>query len=147
MGIGAELRAGLAAAAPFLLSHHVPAERHRCYAPVVFGRRVHVCARCSGVYPGIAAGLVVPAIGPAVLVDLRLVAVLPLPALLDWAVTTFTPRRGTNGVRTLTGLLLGYGYGLGLTVLVSGPRLPVLSIGAVYAVVAGVLVSRSETVA
>jgi uncharacterized membrane protein len=147
MGIGAELRAALAAAAPYMLSHHVPAQRHRCYAPVIFGRRVRLCARCSGVYPGIAAGLVSAVVGPAVLVDLRLVAVLPLPALVDWAVTSFTPRRGTNSVRTLTGLLLGYGYGLGLTVLVSGPRLPVLGIGVGYAVVAGLLVSCSETVA
>lgn len=147
MGLGTELRAGLAAAVPFLLSHHVPADWDRCYAPVVFGQRVHVCARCSGVYPGIVAGLIVSALGPAVLTDLVLVAVLPLPALVDWTVATFTTRRGTNSVRTYTGLLLGYGYGLGLTILLSGPRLPVLGIGAVYAVAAGFLVSRSETVA
>ena len=145
MDLGAELRKGLAATAPFLLSHHVPAERYRCYAPAVFGRRVHLCARCSGVHPGIAAGLLAAAFGPAFLADLRLVAVLPLPALVDWAVTTFTRRRGSNAVRTLTGALLGYGYGLGLAALVSGPRGPVLAVGAVYAAAAGVLVPLSDT--
>ncbi len=144
MGIGTELRAGLGAAAPYLLSHHAPAEHDRCYAPAVFGRRVHVCARCSGVYPGIAAGLLFPATGSGVVV---LVALLPLPALVDWTVTAFTRRRGHNAVRTLTGVLLGYGYGLGLTALVSGPRLAVLGTGVGYALVAGFLVSRSETVA
>ena len=146
MGIGTELRKGLAAAAPFLLSHHAPAERDRCWCPVIFGRRVHVCARCSGICPGIVAGVVAAAVGPGVLVDPRLVALLPLPALVDWTLTTFTERRGTNSLRTLTGLLLGFGYGLGLTVLVSGPAVPVLVVGAVYGVAAAVLVSLSETV-
>jgi len=146
MGLTTEIRQGLAATAPFLLSHHVPPEHDRCYAPVVLGRRVYLCARCSGVYPGIVAGVVVPTVGPGVPWTALLVALFPLPALLDWTLTAFTDRRGTNGVRTLTGVLLGFGYGLGLTALVSGPRVVVLVIGAIYAVATGVLVSLSETV-
>ena len=52
-----EFREGVAETRRYLLSHHEPEEFDRCYAPSVRGRRVHLCARCCGVYPGIAAGL------------------------------------------------------------------------------------------
>ena len=49
-----------------------------------------------------------PDLGPWV------VALAPVPAMVDWAVTTLGDRRGTNAGRTLTGGLLGVGYGVGL---------------------------------
>lgn len=135
----AELREGLAETRRYLFSHHVPEERYRCYAPVVFGRRVHLCARCSGVYPGIVAGLLAPLVAPAPFTTLLVAAVLPLPALVDWALTSLTGRRGYNAVRTATGALLGYGYGLGLRHLLAGDW-TVLIVGVGYAVAAGLLV-------
>ena len=137
----AALREGLAEARPYLLSHHEPAEYHRCYSPVVAGRRVHVCARCLGVYPGIVAGLFTLALGGPV--SVVLVALTGLPALLDWTLTTFTDRSGYNVVRTATGALLGWGYGVGLTLLLFHGRLAIVAIGLVYALVAGVLLARS----
>lgn len=132
-----EFGAGLAATRKYLLSHHPVHERHRCYAPTIFGRQVHLCARCTGIYPGIALGLLGGLIEPTALPDLLLIAVLPLGALLDWAATAFTPRRGSNLVRTTTGVLLGVAYGLGLVALFLEGELVVFAIGLGYALVAG----------
>ncbi|WP_276273148.1 DUF2085 domain-containing protein [Haloarcula litorea] len=107
-----ELRRGLAATAPYLLSHHTPAEYHRCHRLSVAGRTVRLCARCSGVYPGIALGVTAFLLGVGRGAWFPLVAVGPLPALVDWTATTFTDRRGHNAVRTATGLLLGAAYGV-----------------------------------
>ncbi|GAB3676335.1 hypothetical protein GCM10028856_34330 [Halopiger thermotolerans] len=76
-------------------------------------------------------------------VPLALVAVLPLPALCDWALTTFRPARGYNPVRTATGALLGCGYGLGLALLLLEGRPVVLAIGVGYAALAGALLARA----
>lgn len=141
----AELRDGLAETRRFVLSHHRPSEYDRCYSPRVAGRRVRVCARCLGVYPGIATGILTALFllddTPVALV--ALVALLPLPALCDWALTTFRPARGYNVVRTITGALLGCGYGLGLVLLLIDGRLCVLATGVGYAVLAGVLLARA----
>lgn len=136
-----EVRTALAATRPYVLSHHEPAEWDRCYAPTVGGRRVRLCARCLGIYPGIAAGLLASLVGSSLPTGIAVVAFLPLPALVDWAVTAFTPRRGWNPVRTATGLALGYAYGVGLGSLFLAGDLRVLAIGAVYATVVGVLLS------
>ena len=136
-----EFREGAAETRRYLLSHHEPDEFGRCYAPSVRGRRVHLCARCCGVYPGIAAGLLAVAVGPPALTGVGLVALLPLAALVEWSVTAFTAREGTNPGRTATGALLGYGYGLGLRLLVGGD-LRVLAVGAVYGLAALGLLAR-----
>jgi hypothetical protein len=39
--------------------------------------------------------------------NLSLAFLVPLPALLDWARGRFNPRSGSNGLRFLTGVLLG----------------------------------------
>lgn len=140
-----ELRAGLHETRRYLLAHHEPSEWYRCYAPTVFGQRLHICARCVGIYPGIAAGLVAYAFGPVWLLDVAFVALLPLPALGDWVLTSFTDRRGYNPVRTITGGLLGYGYGLGLLLFFLGGDMRVLVIGIVYAVLAGVLLAVQQS--
>jgi len=144
MGIDrAELRKGLARTRRYLLAHHPPSGFHRCYAPVVAGRRVRLCARCLGVYPGIVAGVLVSLLAPweSPVVP---VAVLPLPALVDWSLTTFRDWEGSNPVRTATGVLLGCGYGLGLPALFSESAVGVLAVGVGYALLAGVLLSLSR---
>ena len=135
----AELSAALAATRRYLLSHHEPGASHRCHAPVVFGRRVRLCARCSGIYPGIVVGLAAFLLGPARLSGLAVVAALPLPALVDWTATAFTPRRGSNWVRTATGAALGYGYGAGLGRLFLAGDRRVLAVGVAYGAAAAVL--------
>lgn len=143
MTLRTELRKALAEARPYLLSHHVLGRRYRCYSLSVFGRRVHLCARCSGVYPGILAGLLAHLGGPSAVTGLAVIALVPMPALVDWAMTTFTDRRGSNVVRTATGVALGYGYGLGLGRLLDGDW-RVLAVGLAYALIAGLLVAAER---
>jgi uncharacterized membrane protein len=130
-----QLRKGIADTVPFLLSHHTPSRRDRCHRVVLFGRAVHLCSRCSGIYPGILAGLLFP-LQPT---SLRLIAVLPLPALVEWSITSSRSRRGSNAVRTATGLLLGYGYGLGVIRILVGRDPSVVAVGAAYGFVAAAL--------
>lgn len=136
-----EVRKGLAESQQYLLSHHEPRDYHRCYAPQIRGRTVRLCARCSGVYPGIALGLGLFVTSLLGAVHFLLVAFLPLPALVDWTVTHFGTTEGWNAVRTLTGFLLGVGYGLGLGHLLLGGDLFVLAIGAGYGLLAGSLLA------
>lgn len=131
-----ELRRGLAATLPYLLSHHTPAERHRCHRLSVGGRTLHLCARCSGIYPGIALGVGVFLLGVGRGAWLPVVAFGPLPALVDWAVTTVTERRGTNAVRTATGGLLGVAYGLALPWVLTTWRPALLAIAVGYGALA-----------
>lgn len=132
-----EIRRGLAAARPFLLSHHDPTEWNRCYSLTLSGWHVRLCGRCSGIYPGILLGLfALTAPGP-----LLLVALLPLPALVDWTVTAFTRADGYNAVRTATGAVLGVGYALGLRRLFLQGDGRVLAVGAGYALLAAVLLA------
>ncbi len=128
-----ELRRGLAATAPYLLSHHAAAERHRCHRLTVGGRTLYLCARCSGVYPGIALGLAAFLLGVGRGAWLPVVALFPLPALADWAVTTLGERRGTNARRTATGALLGVAYGLALPWFLTTRRPLLLAVAVGYA--------------
>jgi uncharacterized membrane protein len=140
-----ELARGWRETRQYLLSHHEPATWHRCYAPEIRGRRVRLCARCLGIYPGILVGLfAVLRIGLPIS-HYYLVALLPLPALVDWTVTTFTDRIGSNPVRTLTGFLLGIGYAIGLVRVVGNADPGVLVVGSVYALAAGLLLVRAKS--
>lgn len=138
-----ELRKGVAETRRFVLAHHLPSEFYRCYSPVVFGRRVHVCARCAGVYPGIAAGVLAYVTLLQGSDALLAVAVLPLPALVDWTLTTVRDARGYNPVRTATGALLGCGYGLGIAILLFDFTPAVLLVGALYAIISSMLIYYS----
>lgn len=109
-----EVRTGLARTGRYLLSHHRPAEWDRCHALCVRGRTVRLCARCTGVYPGVLIGLVLFATGSGRAAWPWIVGLLPAPALVDWAVTASGERSGRNAVRTATGALLGIAYGVAL---------------------------------
>lgn len=144
--IDSELKRGISETSRYLLSHHTDSEIYRCYALRLGKRTVHLCSRCVGVYAGILLG--------ALLHALRLlprsaylpaVAVLPLFALLDWSASAFTGWKGHNPLRTLTGLLLGMAYALGITLfLTSFPNLAVAWLGLFYGAVAEVLLSLKK---
>jgi uncharacterized membrane protein len=141
-----ELRRGLARTRRYLLAHHPPAEFDRCHALAVGDRRVHVCARCSGVYPGIAVGATLALAGMLPALWPWLVAVGPAPALVDWAATTLGERVGTNGVRTVTGALLGLAYGVAAVQFLTDPRAWLVGIAVVYGILAvlGLWVADTE---
>jgi uncharacterized membrane protein len=113
----------------FWLSHHPPEELHRTYR---LGTH-HVCARCLGVYPLLVLGLGVQFATRAPLAlawEVGAVALLTLPALLDWALGRFRPARGHNGWRTATGVLLGLALARSLYVHLQRPLPPVLLVQA-----------------
>lgn len=139
-GVLSEVKVALRRTSSYLLSHHQEGAHHRCYAFSWQGRTVRVCARCLGIWPGIIIGIILPgAILLSPVASIAAVAVLPSFALIDWARSAFTARKGTNAVRTLTGLLLGIAYGIGITLLMSPARWSALAVGAGYIVVAGAL--------
>lgn len=140
-----ELRRGLTETRRYLLSHHEPDDWDRCHQPRVFGRQLRVCARCSGIYPGIILGLLAGNLGGVPLSPVLILALFPLPALVDWSLSTFANRSGSNLVRTATGALLGFAYGVGLALISLGWLVPVLAIGGVYGVAAlGLLIAAAN---
>ena len=131
--LGEGVTAGLAETRKYLLSHHEPAHYDRCYAVPFRGRRVRLCARCTGIYPGIVLGVAAAGfsdVGTTAL--LFAIAVLPAFALVDWARTAFTPATGSNPVRTVSGALLGIGYGIGVLEFLTTFDARLLAIAAVY---------------
>lgn len=95
---------------PFILSHHPPEAYNRCLS--VAG--LHLCARCTGVYPVLFGLLAVQLALRAPLThpwDTWIAWVLPIPAVFDWARGRFNPASGTNLVRLVTGVMLGVALG------------------------------------
>ncbi|MFB6233063.1 MAG: DUF2085 domain-containing protein [Haloarculaceae archaeon] len=134
-----EFARAIAETRQYLLSHHEPHEYHRCYTIRTDSRTVRLCARCSGIYPGLGIGLLAYGHGAGAGIPLVLVALLPLCALADWTVTAFTGLNGYNSVRTLTGSLLGVAWGLGLARLVLSGDLVVVPVGLAYGSLAALL--------
>ena len=126
----------------FLLSHHHPEEFDRCWK---LGR-VHVCARCLGLYPVLFATLAAQFAFHAPLehsLDLPIALGLLAPALFDWAHGRFRPHAFSNPWRTSTGVLLGLALGRTLFIHLQRP-LPlalVLQIGLVIVVATPVILT------
>jgi hypothetical protein len=89
------------------LSHHTGSGLSRCFR--VGG--IHLCARCSGLWPALLVGIAAQRIWPwrvsrfDVAVELALI----LPGLWDYARSHRRPWLGTNPGRASTGVLLGLG--------------------------------------
>lgn len=120
-----EIRKAFRNSKEYLLSHHTEKQKHRCYTI----RRTNICARCTGIYPGIAAGLFLNLSQP-------IAALAALPAAVT--VEKFGESRDktySNPFKTFTGLLLGAAYGIGLKELFTGAAAPAAGIGATYALI------------
>lgn len=136
-----EVAEGAGETRKYLLSHHEPDQYDRCYAVPFRGRRVRLCARCAGIYPGIVAGALAVAFGGlAGPLALLVVASFPAFALADWARTAFGRSDGSNPVRTVTGLLLGFAYGVGLLAVLTAFDAALVGVAFAYgALAAGLL--------
>ena len=94
--------------ASLLLEHHPPWLRSRCISIGIQGRRVHLCARCTGTVFGVVSNtLLRSGMG-----DPILITALVMPAALDWATQKLGYRESSNPIRLLTGYLLGTAVGL-----------------------------------
>lgn len=134
-----EFKEGLSETRRYILSHHQPEEYNKCYTIRTDGRTIRLCARCLGIYPGIVVGVFIYFFEVFPDYQLLLVVTLPVFALADWVLTTFTDLSGWNSTRTITGLLLGTAYGLGLCQLFLSTQLIIILIGAIYGSTAATL--------
>lgn len=133
-----EVLDGLRATRRYVLSHHEPPDWDRCYTIELpwRDRPGRLCARCSGIYPGVVLGVFLATRG-LLPVSLPLIALLPAFAVGERLLERETDYGGWNPLRSGTGLLLGAGYGLGLLALTDPPRrLGVIAVGVAYAAVA-----------
>jgi hypothetical protein len=132
-----------------LLSHAGPGELDRCLAVPLGARRVHLCARCVGLYLALGPALWARLARPGRLDDeprlaLALRLVVPLAGGAAWALEQAgisLPRAG-RVVRLASGLALGAGLGwvLGLHLRSPWPReLVELAAGLAAILVAGVV--------
>lgn len=99
-----------------LVSHHLPHRYARTFALPGRGRKIHVCARCTGQVTGLVAFVVVYLLRADLPVLLfvpttQLVfAVAPLPAAIDWLTQSGGTRESSNPVRLITGACLGLAF-------------------------------------
>ena len=86
--------------------HRIP---ERCL--VVAGRRMPVCARCFGSYLGHAAAVILFLFGVRIHWALGLALVVPMG--INWGIQRWLGIMSTNPRRLVTGLMAGFGLGMG----------------------------------
>jgi uncharacterized membrane protein len=121
----------------FLLSHHSRRKLHRTIQVAFRGKRMYLCARCTGICSGILSTIALRFLGFAVphFLYVPLISALPAPATLDWMTQSCGLRESKNAIRITTGYLLGAAEGLALLLLASGMLqlfLMVLAVVGVY---------------
>ncbi|TXT55188.1 MAG: conserved membrane protein of unknown function [Candidatus Thorarchaeota archaeon] len=98
------------------ISHHPPSLFGHCLRVRVLGRSIYFCGRCTGIYGGLAIGIVTLA-----LLDFSLTPdwfwflvslVFGHATVVDWMSQRLTPRKTTNLVRASTGFLSGLGLAI-----------------------------------
>ena len=116
----------------YLLSHHLPARYSRTLVLPLGARRVRLCARCTGQAVGLLVGLCALLLSSVLLhaisgsVAYVGIGLLPAPAAVDWYLQSVGRRESTNGIRLLTGALLGGALGIELVLLASLRLIPSL---------------------
>lgn len=106
----------------FLLSHHGRRKLHRTIQVAFRGKKVYLCARCTGICSGILSTIALRFLGFVVpyFLYVPLISVLPAPATADWMTQSCGLRESKNAIRVTTGYLLGAAEGLVLLLLASG---------------------------
>jgi uncharacterized membrane protein len=128
----------------YLLSHHEPEDYYRCYSFSFFEKKVRLCARCTGIYPGVAAGLASVFILDVVL-PVFWIALSAVPTFIEKYFTGVKDYEGYNILRSLTGFVLGAGYVNGVVLLARDPLRPLLlGIGLIYILVAAMLILKQR---
>ncbi len=104
-----------------LISHHVPSQYGHCLRVTLRGHSLYFCARCSGIYGGLAISvpilifldMVTPGrlLQPSWLWFLIALA-LGFATVVDWTTQRITPRKTTVRARTLSGLASGLGLAI-----------------------------------
>lgn len=101
----------------YLLSHHTEDHLDRALCLNFFGKKLYICARCTGLTLGFISGILLQAYSIITHFDenlsLFLAIGLALPAMVDWWTQSVFGRESKNYIRVPT----GYALGLGITFL------------------------------
>ncbi len=105
-----------------VLSHHPPERLHRTICLGFRGKKVYLCARCTGTFSSLIAVLVAYFIGLRfpLWLYLPLISVLPITATVDWLTQSCKLRESRNSIRVGTGLLLGIAEAYFLLLVING---------------------------
>lgn len=96
-----------------LLSHHPPSLYGHCLRVSFMGRSIYLCGRCTGIYSGLAIGLIVLTLFRVNLSPswlwFMISLILGFSTVVDWMSQRLTPRKTTNHIRAVTGFFSGFG--------------------------------------
>ncbi len=95
-----------------LLSHHPTNQDYRCYHFAIFNSDTHWCARCLGIYIGIAGTFIMFRLIPHSLNLVPLIVALHALTILDWIYIKIIHAAGNNFLRTFSGIGIGTSYAL-----------------------------------
>lgn len=127
-----EIKEAIKTSLPYLLSHHEAKDYNRCHLIKIAGKQIHICARCLGIYLGLIISLFFNISSMPQAYILFYLAVAPISTLVDQLVNL----KIKNIERTITGLLLGTAFIIGIKDLAINKDYWVLLIGGIYAVLA-----------
>lgn len=94
-----------------LISHHPPSHYGHCLRVSLRGHSVYFCGRCTGIYGGLALGILI-----LVAVNVRLepswawffaAVAVGFATVIDWTTQRLTSRKTTVNARAVTGLMSG----------------------------------------
>lgn len=136
-----ELRYGLENTLKYILSHHSSDEYSKCF--FIAGR--YVCARCLGIYLGIAAGAAMYYLNIFSRFHFVIISFFPAFMLMDWFMTKIGVTKSSNAIRACTGFMCGQAYTLAFIMFLRDfPNIPVLIVWIAYvaASLAGIAYTR-----
>lgn len=95
-----------------LFAHHEPAEFYRTLEFRLFGSSLRFCTRCTGIFIGIIATLLLFNFYANIPSQFQLFILLffSIPAIIDWMLYKYEIWNGTNIIRLISGLMLGINY-------------------------------------
>ncbi|MGQ9723368.1 MAG: DUF2085 domain-containing protein [Candidatus Jordarchaeum sp.] len=97
----------------YLLSHHQEDHLDRALCLNIFGKKLYICARCTGLTLGFISGILLQSFSIITQMDqnlsLLLAIGLALPAMVDWWTQSVFGRESKNYIRVSTGYALGFG--------------------------------------
>ncbi len=125
-----------------LIAHHEPAQFHKTFRFRIFNSYIRLCTRCTGIYLGITATILLflLAVNIPHFLQLIIIFAFPIPAIIDWGLDKYNLWKGSNTTRFVSGFMLGICYIFLWARFIQNPLdIMVWSIAVVYSAIAGVI--------
>ncbi len=133
-----------------LIAHHEPKNYDRTLFFKYKKNALRLCARCTGVYLGIILGITATILDYDPFTSMAgqyLMALMTLPAVIDWSFTRLKIWKSNNPTRITTGLLMGLAYPLYWLALLQNPLNPILWTSAItYALIAALTINPKKSI-